>query len=262
MAIATGAAIALAVAAGTAGSGIYAAKKQSDSADKAADLTTTTANHAADLTAKSNADALDFQKQQAENAYQNSELARKANYDQWAAGERRKQSVNDLLGMGPRSIPDYVPGVDPRLSGGTPAPAAPAVGTLAGAPVTPPPASPAPANGDWRGAFESITGGKPLDQKGLLALAPQLQQAGFKITPPSAAGVVSKIGLPDGSWVRVLNGDTSVASPTVWVPQPSSAGQVAPGTTNVGSVGSYLQPAYAQPRTAALAIPKPVGSYL
>ncbi len=252
MAIATGTAIALAVAGATAGSSVYAANKQTGAAKEAAGLSTDAANHAADLQSKSNADALKFQQQQAENAYQNSEVARRGNYDQWAATERRKQSVNDLLGMGPRDVPAYVQGVDPRLTG---TPAAPSVGSLASAPTTAKPAS-----GDYQALFQSLTGGKPLDQAGLVALAPQLQQAGIKLTTPSASGVISKIGLPDGSWVRVLNGDTSVAAPTVWIPQ-HGATSAAPAT-NVGSVASYLQPQYLKPQTAALSIPKPVGGYL
>lgn len=234
-------------AAVTAAGTVAAADSSSSAAKKAATLQSDAAKSAAQLSAASNDKALDFQKAAAENSYQNSEATRRADYDQEVARQTRLQALDQLIGRAPRAIPAYAPGVDPRLTG-APAPqgAAPAA------------AGPAPApNTDYQSTFQQITGGKPLDQKGLLALAPQLQQAGFKITPPSAAGTVSKIGLPDGSWVRVLNGDTNVASPTVWVPQPSAA-------PSIGSIASaspnYAMPSMLAPTTARLSTPS-IGSF-
>lgn len=63
--------------------------------------------------AKATREALDFQKQQAQNSYLNNEVARRANYDQWAARSRRIGSIGEALGYGAREIPAYVAGVNP-----------------------------------------------------------------------------------------------------------------------------------------------------
>lgn len=102
------------------GATVAAGAMASHSAGKAANQQTAAANHAADLQSKAAADTLAFQRQQAEADFQNSETSRHGNYDQWAAGQRRLQTLNDLLGLGPRDIPDYVPGIDPNLTGGGP----------------------------------------------------------------------------------------------------------------------------------------------
>lgn len=83
---------------------LFGANKQAESS-----------RYAADISSRDNAAALAFMKRQAQNAYANSEAARRANYEQWAARERRLGSVGRLLGWGPREIPAYVPGVDPRF---------------------------------------------------------------------------------------------------------------------------------------------------
>jgi len=144
--IGTTAAIILAAsgAATTAGT-VYGAKKQSRAATDSAKLQTDAANHAADLQAKAAAEALAFQRQQAEADFQNSEASRRGNYDQWAAAQRRLQTLNDLLGLGPREIPDYVPGKDPNLdTTGAPGGATTPPGT------TPPTGQGAGATGvDW-----------------------------------------------------------------------------------------------------------------
>lgn len=96
------------------GAAIYRAHKQSSAANNAAKLTTSAANHAADVQGKSAAEALTFQRQQAENDAKNTEATRRANYDQWAARERRLGSVGEALGYGTRNIPAYVPTIDPH----------------------------------------------------------------------------------------------------------------------------------------------------
>lgn len=109
MAIATSTAIAIGLAAGTAGAGVASAKIQSNAAGKAAKLATTSANYSADVQSKSNADALAFQKQQAAQDLATANATQRANYDQWAARESRLGSLGEMVGLGPRSIPGYVP---------------------------------------------------------------------------------------------------------------------------------------------------------
>lgn len=97
-------------AAAASGASIYAANKTSDAA-----------TNAATLSSQANTQAIDFQKQQAESAYLNSEITRKANYEQWVPSQQRLSSVGELLGMPARNITEYVPGVDPAFTG-NPAP--------------------------------------------------------------------------------------------------------------------------------------------
>jgi len=117
MAIATGTAIALSVAAASAASSAYAAKKQAATAREAAKLETDAASHAADIQGASSTEALDFTKQQAEADWKNSEITRSANYGQWAAREGRLGSLGQMVGLGARDIPAYVPTQDPNLTG-------------------------------------------------------------------------------------------------------------------------------------------------
>ena len=97
---------------------IVGAKMQSGAARKVADTQTTAANYAADKQEAANQRAEAFQRQAAQNAYLNDEAARRGNYEQWAATEGRRGSIGVMLGLGPRNIPAYVPGVDPGFDGG------------------------------------------------------------------------------------------------------------------------------------------------
>jgi hypothetical protein len=103
-----------------AGGAITAQKISSSGQKDAADTTAAGTKYAADLQAKQNAEAVAFAKAQAENQFKNSEVSRRGNYDQWVAAQHRLGSVGDLIGMGPREIPDYVPGIDPNFEGGAP----------------------------------------------------------------------------------------------------------------------------------------------
>jgi hypothetical protein len=78
--------------------------------------------YAADLQDQGSLRSLDFLKSQAQNSWQNDEVNRRANYDQWLAGERRVASVGRALGYGQREIPAYVPTVDPRFKNTGPQP--------------------------------------------------------------------------------------------------------------------------------------------
>jgi hypothetical protein len=130
------------IAAGvTGGTALVGAHMQSSAAKHAADAESRAANHAADVQARSAQEALDFQKQQAAHDAEVAETNRRANYDQWAAQQRRMGSVGEALGFGPRAIPDYVP-----MPGHAPTPgaAAPPIGSVgeylspSARPVTPP----------------------------------------------------------------------------------------------------------------------------
>lgn len=230
--------------AATAGAGIYAANKnsgaaenaaksQSDAAVKSAQIQTDAANHAADLQAGSAKDALAFSRSQ-------SQLA----LDQYNQQQQRLQPYRNLgnfaLGQQMQGAPSplQLAALPGQAQGPTPAPN--------GAPA---PASPATAvpNGDYQGFFNNLTGGKPLDQAGLEALGPKLQAAGIQLGNPNATGIRSKIILPDGTAVRVLNGDTSVASPTGWTVQPGTGGaggvpNAAGGPVTLNYQGSQLAP--------------------
>jgi hypothetical protein len=94
-----------------------AANITSQAQTKIAEMNAAAQKYAADLEAKAAADALGFSKSGAENAFQNNEVSRAGNYDQWAAAQRRIGSVGKLVGFGDREIPTYRPGVDPNFTG-------------------------------------------------------------------------------------------------------------------------------------------------
>jgi hypothetical protein len=109
MAIATATALTLAGIAGTAGTQVVSSALQSRAAGKAADKQTQAANRAAELQSGSTREALDFEKQQSALEQQRSEADRRANYDQWLAREQRLGSLGQMVGLGQRTIPGYVP---------------------------------------------------------------------------------------------------------------------------------------------------------
>jgi hypothetical protein len=111
------AAIPLAIALGTAGGGAAAGYFQGRGATKGAKIQSEAATRAAQIQAESEAAALAFTKQQAENEYRNQEVVRRANYDQWVSQQQRYGTIGNLLGMGPRDIPGYVPSEDPQFNG-------------------------------------------------------------------------------------------------------------------------------------------------
>lgn len=102
-------------AAASATSSIIGANKRANATQKAAETTTNAANYAADRQLEGSREVLAYQQALAQNAYANAEAARRGNYDQWAARERRLGSFGEMLGYGQRSIPEYVPGVAPEF---------------------------------------------------------------------------------------------------------------------------------------------------
>lgn len=126
--VATGTAIALAIAgAASAGTSIYAAHKQSDTALQSANIQSAASDKAVAAQTQSTKEALDFQKSQAAQDLVTHNATAKANYDQWAARESRISSLGQALGLAPRDIPAFVP---------TPGPTSGPTGSPTGGPTT------------------------------------------------------------------------------------------------------------------------------
>lgn len=221
---------ALIIAGGTAGGAAIAAHGNTSAAQTQADASKT----ATAAQANANQQQLDFTKQQASAAYNSQEADRKANYDQWAARQSFFGNMGTELGLPNRTLPAYVPTPPNPFGGVAPAGAPSQAPSPMGATAAPAPAATG-AGTNYQSLFQNLTGGKPLNQAGLTALAPQLQQAGIKLGNPNATGVISKIILPDQTAVRVLDGDTSVASPTTWMVQPGT------GPTSTAKSASVYQ---------------------
>ena len=86
---------------------------QSGAVTKAAQMQTQASNYAADQQAEANKREEQFKREQAQRQWESEEQTRRANYDQWAARERRLGSIAEQLGYGRRDIPGYVPSVNP-----------------------------------------------------------------------------------------------------------------------------------------------------
>ena len=74
--------------------------------------------------------------------------------------------------------------------------------------------------GNYEQWFRALVGNRPWNQETLNNLMPVLEKYGIRLTPPNAAGDQTKIGLPDGSWVRVGFGEGH----PVWIPQTNAGG--------------------------------------
>lgn len=110
--IATGTALlisGIAAAAASSTASAIAAKKQSQTAKEVAQIQTSSSDKALEAQTQSNREALDFQKQQAAQDLITHNATAKANYDQWAAREKRISSLGAALGLAPRDIPAFVP---------------------------------------------------------------------------------------------------------------------------------------------------------
>lgn len=256
MAIATAAAIGIATAAAAAGGSVVAAKLNSNAQQsaaktnaeaqvKATDLTTTAANHAADLQSADAGKALAYQQQQSALARADAESARRANYDQWASAQGRLGSLGQMVGLGSRDIPPYVP-----LGDGGPGPAASQPGPMASGP-----GQASVPGGDYKTWFDSLVAGKPVNQQTLLELEPTLNAAGVQLTPPNAAGERTKINIPGQGWTRVGFGEGK----WVWNPQggatTATASTKQPYLAAAFSGSPAAAPAY-MPTTGNLTPPK------
>lgn len=215
-------AAAIIAGAATAGGAVIASK----SAKSAANQQVNAANHAADVQSKSAGDVLAFQRQQAEADYQNSEGSRHANYDQWAASQRRLQTLNDLLGLGPREIPGYVPGKDPNFTGSGPS-------TASGVPTGP------SGTRTSTGAGSGPSG--PVDG-----------------SPASISAYFKSQGVSDqetpywvGKWPELMARGQEIGNPNYAMDRLAAAdvfgGQAGQTAPYKGTVNSWLTPAYQRP---------------
>lgn len=140
-----------------------AAQIQADAAKETARIQAESAAKAAALQKQANDETLAFSKQQATYGAQSTEVDRHANYDQWAAQQRRLGSIGEMVGLGPREIPGYVasptpnfdtPGGGGAMSGagivGTPSPA-----TIGGTPSGNP-TDPAFINSQLQNVYKSL----------------------------------------------------------------------------------------------------------
>lgn len=106
--VATGAAIAMAIAAGaSAGGAAYAAHSSSNAARDAAKYQTDAANHGADLQKQSNDEALKFQEQQAAEDKARFEASQRANYNQYLARYNAAKGLGASMGFTLPDAPDY-----------------------------------------------------------------------------------------------------------------------------------------------------------
>lgn len=222
-------------AAATTGATVYATRKSG----QAAALQTQTANHAADVQGQGAAAALQFQKEQAARDQAQFETTQHANYDQWAAREGRLGALGEMIGMGSRNIPGYVP----VSQGGTGAPPSGATGAS-------PTGTPVPG-GNYQALFQSLTNGLPPTPQALTSLAPKLQQYGIALAP-NAAGVNGKIKLPTGQIVDVIEAAGAGGKNWQWLTggAPTSGASPYLGTASSMLTPMGLSPAV-QPWTAA-----------
>lgn len=143
--IGTAAAIASLIAAGAgAGASAYASHKQGEAANATADA----AKYGADKQDAAAQRAEAFQRQEAENAWQNAQQTQQSNYNQQKARYGMISQLGGQFGLPSMTMPDYVPGIDPHYTdGGSPPP-----GTISGGPPSsgaPSGPSSAPSGIDW-----------------------------------------------------------------------------------------------------------------
>lgn len=224
--IATATALTLAGIAASSAASTYAAHKQSSSADKSAQMQTQSANQAAQLQSQSNSEALKFQQQEAANARADAERTQHANYDMWAAKERRMGSLGALIGQGNREIPAYQP-MNP-----TGAPAAP------GAP------QPSGDLSSAQASFDKLFPDATLTPQMVKAKEAELKALGFTLRP-NAAGVVGKVQYGGGPIIDIIQGAGSGVNKKQWLlptagGAPSPAPQASP--YGAGSIGALAQP--------------------
>lgn len=186
-----------------------------------------------------------FQRAQAENTYQNSEVSRRGNYDQWVAAQHRLGTVGQLLGMPDREIPAYVPTIDPRYtSAGTAAPpvaGAPAPGAAPGASATP---SGAPGVVDGSAAsisnYFKSKGVSDQETPYWVTKWPELVARGQQLNDPNYA--MTRLSQAD-----IFGGAAKPAQPQTALP---------------GAVADYFGGIYPTvPTTPALQMPAPVAKY-
>lgn len=182
----------------------------------AAKIASNSAKNSAKAQTAANDQTLDFTKQQAENAYQNSESTRRANYDQWKA---KQSTIADFAkGYGINAgVPDYAPGIDPRFTGQQPnVPSYAPGGDLTSA----------------RAKFDQLFPGETLTPEMVKAKEAELTAAGFTLRP-NVQGQVGKIQYGSGPIIDIIQGAGSGLNKKQWLlptpgPQPGTIGAFAP----------------------------------
>jgi len=214
---------AIGLAGGTAAGSAIAAH----GATKGADTAAKAANDAAAIKAKSDADALDFQKQQAEADWRNAESTRKANYDQSLARMDRLGSLYDILGMHRPSMPAYVPTQDPNLSGAP-----------SGAPTAGPMAAPGAA-GSFVGANGSTVSGDRLSAAQKADGSPASIDAFFK--SQGAPGTETSYWVQQ--WPALVARGQQLGDPTYAAKRLAAADVFGGGASaNTGSIAAMRSP--------------------
>ena len=100
---------------------------------------------------------------------------------------------------------------------------------------------PGPVDGNYKDWFLNLVtktrGGRPADtQQALPSMKGLLEQHGFQVSPPNAAGETTKIYVPGQGWTRVIEGAGPSASWT-WVPQGAGGGSSMPWAGGIGNQG-------------------------
>jgi hypothetical protein len=226
MAVATGTALTLATMAATAGTTLTAAQLQARGQSNAAKRQAEAANRAAELQTGSTREALDFEKQQAALEQQRSEADRRANYDQWLAREQRLGSLGQMVGLGARNSPAYVPSMQ----------------TAPGAAMT----MPGGGMDAARAKFDELFPDATLTPQMVKAKEAELQAAGFTLRP-NAQGTVGKIQYGSGPIIDIIQGAGSGLNRKQWL-LPQAAAPRAP-------IGSLGQMANASPMGAPMTAP-------
>lgn len=213
---------AIIAASALAGSAAISAKASSSSAKTQSNA----ANHAADIQSQSNSEALRFQQQEAANARADAERTQHANYDMWAAKERRMGSLGALIGQGNREIPAYQP-MNP-----------------AGAPAAPGAPQPSGDLSSAQASFDKLFPDATLTPQMVKAKEAELKALGFTLRP-NAAGVVGKVQYGGGPIIDIIQGAGSGVNKKQWLlptvgGAPSPAPQASP--YGAGSIGALAQP--------------------
>ena len=232
---------------------VNAAHKIASASTEAANITSTAATNAAQIDAQSKAAALAFSRQQAEKDYQNQEIARQGNYNQWASQQQRLGSLGGMLGLGPRNIPAYVPSQDPQFTPSAGAP--PSAGTVGAAASGPTSSTNLSDPNAWMGLVRDP---KALSTWVAQGLGPAAAKPGLvdyyvgKIHEQPGANPTEQAG-GAAYWLQKLQAGAGGTSATSAVPPPAAA--------PAGSLASLIGYRRA-PLTPALAAPYgTVGAY-
>lgn len=225
-------AAAIITAAGTTGATIASSKIQSGAAKRAGDTQARSSEQAAKLQAQAAAQALAFQREQARLDQARFEATQRANYDQWAAREKRLGTLGEMLGVGRREIPAYVP-------------------TSQGGDM---PSSANMPSADLQAVYQGVRAKGAPTANSLDELAAAYKAKGFNVVRPTYNGVPSGNELMvNGQKLKFTVGDVGQPN-TGWydwgTDDSPNAGARRPMPTS--SIASYMRPY--QPQTPALSI--------